>query len=72
MWKTIALMVASLAAILAFALWPVCVPLTAADLVAFEPPIEQRTDTDFYLQVFQRKDGQWHQCKTRISRAMFF
>lgn len=59
-------------AIATFALWPICVPLTATDVASFQPPIDQRTDTDFYLQIFQRKDGQWCQCKTRISRAMFF
>ncbi|MEP7044575.1 MAG: hypothetical protein ABI843_16030 [Dokdonella sp.] len=55
-----------------FLLWPICVPLTAAEVAAFEPPIEQRTDRDFHLQVFQRRDGTWCQCKTRLARAFFF
>ena len=50
---------------------PVCVQLSAADLAAFTVPIEQRTDRDFYLQVFQQRRGQWFQCKSWISRAFF-
>lgn len=70
--RRIAIIAAGLAAILTFSLWPVCVPLPAAAVAAMQPPIAQRTDTDFYLLVFQRRDGQWCQCKTRISRALFF
>ena len=59
-------------AALVFLLRPVCVPLTAEDLTTFNVPIEQRTDRDFYLRVFQQRDGQWYQCKTWISRWFFF
>ncbi|HEV2750111.1 MAG TPA: hypothetical protein VGV12_06245 [Gemmatimonadales bacterium] len=59
-------------AALIFVLHPVCVPLTAEDLKTFNVPIEQRTDRDFYLKVFQKRDGQWYQCKTWISRFVFF
>jgi hypothetical protein len=59
-------------ATLVFLLRPVCVPLTAEDLKTFNVPIEQRTDRDFYLRVFQQRDGQWYQCKTWISRFFFF
>ena len=55
-----------------FAFRPVCVPLSDADLGQFTVPIEQRTDRDFYVKVFQHRDGQWHQCKTWISRQLFF
>lgn len=55
-----------------FLLQPVCVPLSEEDLKSFNVPIEQRTDRDLYLKVFQKKDGQWYQCKTRISRYFFF
>ena len=55
-----------------FVLRPVCVPLSDQDLAGFTTPIETRTDHDFYLQVFQRVDGRWHQCKTWLSRAFFF
>ena len=54
------------------ALRPVCVPLSEEDIARFNVPIEQRTDRDFYLQVFQRRNGQWHQCKTWVSRQFFF
>jgi hypothetical protein len=56
----------------ALALRPVCVPLTAEDVRQFNVPIEQRNDRDFYLRVFQRRHGQWHQCKTWLSRQLFF
>jgi len=59
-------------AALVFVLRPVCVPLTADDLKTLNVPIEQRTDRDFYLKVFQRRGGQWYQCKTWISRFFFF
>ena len=54
------------------ALRPVCVALSPADLAAFDPPIETRTDHDFYLRVFQQMDGGWYQCKTWLSRRLFF
>ncbi len=55
-----------------FAFRPVCVPLSAEDIQRFNVPIEQRTDRDFYLKVFQQRDGQWYQCKTWLSRQFFF
>lgn len=58
--------------VVGLALRPVCVPLPAETLVQFNVPIEQRTDRDFYLKVFQLRDGRWHQCKTWISRQLFF
>jgi hypothetical protein len=54
------------------ALRPVCVPLSSEDLAQFNSPIEMRADRDFYLRVFQLRDGQWHQCKTWLSRQFFF
>lgn len=54
------------------ALRPVCVPLSSDDLAAFDVPIDQRTDRDLYLRVFQFREGQWHQCKTWLSRQFFF
>jgi hypothetical protein len=61
-----------LVAVVGFGLTPVCVPISAQEAAAFQPPIEERTDKDFYLRVFQRRNGQWVQCKTRVSRAFFF
>jgi hypothetical protein len=55
------------------ALRPVCRPLSEDDLAHFNVPIEQRTDRDmYYLPVFQQRDGQWHHCKTWLSRKLFF
>lgn len=51
---------------------PVCVPLTQEAVAGFDVPPDQRTDRDFYLRVFQLRNGQWHQCKTWISRRFFF
>ena len=51
---------------------PVCVPISTEEVARWDPPIETRTDRDFYLKIFQRRDGQWYQCKTWISREMFF
>lgn len=63
---------ATVVAAVAWALHPVCVPLSAEDLKGFNVPIEQRTDRDLYLKVFQQRDGRWYQCKTWISRQFFF
>ncbi len=54
------------------ALRPVCVPLSSEDLAQFNVPIEERTDRDLYLEVFQLREGQWHQCKTWLARQFFF
>ena len=58
---------------LAYALWPVCAPIPPETVAGFDPPIDQRTDAMLWGRVFrQRDDGQWQQCKTRLSRAFFF
>ena len=62
----------AIAAAVTLALRPVCVPLSPEDLAGFTTPIATRTDHDFYLQVFQRVDGRWYQCKTWLSRQFFF
>jgi hypothetical protein len=64
--------IGAMAAAIVFALRPVCVPLSSDQLAGFTTPIETRTDHDFYLQVFQQVDGRWHQCKTWLSRQLFF
>ena len=51
---------------------PVCVPLSAEQLAGFTAPIETRTDREFYMRVFQQRDGRWYQCKTWLSRQFFF
>ncbi len=51
---------------------PVCTPLDDETLAGFSPPIELRDDATFYGHpIFQRRDGQWHHCKTWISRLFF-
>jgi len=55
-----------------YALWPVCVPLSTEQVAAFQPPIAEREDSMLFGRVFQQRDGQWYQCKTRIARALFF
>jgi len=69
-----ALLVCALAALVgvAFALWPVCVPLSSEQVAAFQPPISERNDTYLFGHMFQQSAGQWYQCKTRIARALFF
>lgn len=43
---------------------PVCVELNEEDIRRFYPPIENRTDKNFYLNTFQKKENKWYQCKT--------
>jgi hypothetical protein len=68
----VAVFVIAIGGFVAYVMQPVCVPLNDEDLKSFNVPIEQREDRDFYLKVFQKRDGQWCQCKTRLSRAFFF
>lgn len=68
---TVVLLVLTVIAV-GLALRPVCVALPAETLGQFNVPFEQRTDRDFYLKVFQHRDGRWHQCKTWLSRQLSF
>lgn len=54
-----------------FMFFPICKKIPEENLKAFNVPIDQRTDKDFYVKVFQKKDGVWMQCKTRISWISF-
>ena len=58
--------------LIGMAMRPVCVPIPDDSLAQFTVPIEQRADRDFYVKVFQQRDGRWHQCKTWLSRQLFF
>lgn len=58
--------------VVVFFLWPQGVPLSAEQTSASQPPVSERDDTYLVGRMFQQIDGQWHQCKTRIARAMFF
>ncbi|HLG23364.1 MAG TPA: hypothetical protein VI564_00365 [Candidatus Nanoarchaeia archaeon] len=57
--------------ILSLALWPVCRKIPNETLKSFNTPIETRADKDFYIKVFQEKNGEWYQCKTFLSRMFF-
>jgi hypothetical protein len=72
MRRALALVGLLLVLLIVLAFRPVCVPLTTEDLKGFNVPIDQRTDRDFYLRVFQKRHGQWYQCKTWLSRQLFF
>jgi hypothetical protein len=69
-WLFVAVLLAC--GLLSLALRPVCVPIPNEAMTGFDPPIAARTDRDFYVKVFQQRDGQWQQCKTWISRQLFF
>jgi hypothetical protein len=64
--------------VLGIAAWwlihPVCVPLSDADVREFArwAPIDTRTDRQLHGPVFQRRGGRWYQCKSWISRQLFF
>ncbi len=65
------------AALLAAGFWcwhPVCVPIEPETLKLFTPlSIEQRTsERQWGVQTFQKRDGQWCQCKPWLARQMFF
>ena len=47
-------------------------PIEPETLAGFDPPIATREDRDFYLKVFQQRDGEWQQCKTWLSCEFFF
>jgi hypothetical protein len=70
--KSALIVVLGFAIVIVYLLWPVCLPLTNEEVASFQPPINQRSDWDMYFQVFQQQNGQWCQCKTRLSRVFFF
>lgn len=59
---------AAVAGLAAYGLSPVCEPLDREQISSLKPPLAERSDRDIYLKVFQKRDGQWYQCKTRLSR----
>ena len=65
---------ALLVAAVAWCAHPVCVPLddaAVAEAGRYEP-LERRADRQLHGPVWQRRDGRWHQCKSWISRQLFF
>jgi len=50
----------------------VCVPIENGEQEAEKYNYAERQDKNFVVKVFQKKDGQWHHCKTWIGRQFFF
>ncbi len=77
MLVTPGIVIACFLAFSVFLLRPVCAPIGDQGLKRFNPPIEERQDRDFYMKIFQERDGRngeekWQQCKTWVSRFFFF
>jgi hypothetical protein len=55
-------------------LHPVCRPLSEADVREFArwAPIETREDRQLHGRVFQLRGERWYQCKSWVSRQLFF
>lgn len=65
------LLLVIVAAMLAAALRPVCVPLAPADLAHASVPFDQRTDKDlFFLKIYQRRGKLPYECKTWLTREV--
>ncbi|HET8622184.1 MAG TPA: hypothetical protein VFM14_01345 [Gemmatimonadales bacterium] len=49
-------------------------PLSAEDVERFAEwgPIEQRSDRQLHGLVFEQRGGCWYQCKSWMSRQLFF
>ena len=71
-WRLTAAIAATLAALVWWSLHPVCIPLTDAEATSVDGPISVRTDRQLHGPIFQYRDGSWHQCKSWISRQLFF
>jgi hypothetical protein len=61
-------------AIVAWCAHPICVPLTDAEVAEAVrwAPLETRPDRQWHGRVWQRRGGQWYQCKSWIPRQLFF
>jgi hypothetical protein len=71
-WVVLGLLVAGTLGGLAFMFSPVCIPIENGEQEAAQYHYSERQDKDFYVKVFQEQNGQWHHCKTWISRQFFF
>ena len=71
-WFALGLLVAGTLGGLAFIFRPVCLPIENGEQQAAQYHYSERQDKDFYVKVFQQQNGQWHHCKTWISRQFFF
>jgi hypothetical protein len=68
------LVLVGLMTLVAWCWHPVCVPINPETLTLFTPvPIEQRaSESQWGVQTFQKRNGQWCQCKPWLARQMFF
>jgi len=71
-WVALGLLIAGTLGGLIFMFRPVCVPIENGEQQAAQYRYSERQDKDFYVKVFQKQDGQWHHCKTWVSRQFFF
>ena len=53
---------------------PVCRPLSDEFVAEAERygALEHRTDRQWHGPIWQRREGRWYQCKSWISRKLFF
>lgn len=75
--RALTFVVATVALVTLAVVWcahPICMPLSAADVAeaAKWMPLEKRTDRQLHGPIFQKRGGQWYQCKSWISREFFF
>lgn len=71
-WVVLGLLIAGTLGGLVFMFRPVCRPIENGEQQAAQYHYSERQDKDFYVKVFQKQEGQWHHCKTWISRQFFF
>jgi len=65
------ILVAIVAAMIAAALRPVCIPMTSQDVARSSVPFDDRTDKDlFFLKIYQRKAKVRYECKTWLTREV--
>lgn len=68
-WIIIGIICVSVAVVL---IWPVCVVIPEDSLYNFNAPIENRTEERGMIwKTWQKKNGNWYQCKSRFERLGF-
>lgn len=71
-WIAFAIILLLMVGTTMFIFRPVCVLIENGEEEAEKYNYAEREDHNFYVKVFQKRDGQWHHCKTWISRQFFF
>ena len=65
------ILVAIVAAMIAAALRPVCVPMSSEDVARSSVPFDDRNDKDLLiLKIYQRKGKVRYECKTWLTREV--